>query len=286
MTATTAPTTDPANGTTTGPARALRDTPRRGTARIVAAFAAWDFVRTVRMVESTFFIVVLPTALYFMFGALAEYSDAQAGNGNVAAYNMVSMAVYGAALATSSIAGSAAVERQKGWGRQLGLTGLTGPAYITGKVLVALAIAVLPILVIFAAGALTGARLDGADTWLATGVLTLVAALPFAFYGLAAALLFRSEAAVSAASGLLVVLAFFGNLFLPLSGTLLTIAKFLPMYGAASLARWPQLEGSVIAIDGPPSSDPVWLIVANVVGWTVVFALVCVLAARRTTGRG
>lgn len=281
--ATPAPTTPATHTTPTPPTTSPRT---RGTARIVAGFAGWDFVRNVRMVEATFFIVVLPAALYFMFGALSSFSDMQAGHGNVAAYNMVSMAVYGAALATSSIAGSAAVERQKGWGRQLGLTGLTGPAYILGKVLVALAIAIMPIVVLGVVGALSGARLDGAGVWAATGGLTLLAALPFAFYGLAAALLFRSEAAVSAASGLLVVLAFFGNLFMPLSGTLLTIAKFLPMYGSASLARWPQLEGAVIAIDGPGTTDPVWLIVVNVLAWTLIFAAICWVGARRTTSRG
>lgn len=259
---------------------------QRGRARIIVAFAAWDFLRNVRMIEATFFIIVLPAALYFMFGALADYSDAPAGHGNVAAYNMVSMAVYGAALGTSSIAGSAAVERQKGWGRQLGLTGLSSQAYLVGKVLVALAIAVLPILVLFAAGALTGARVDGAERWLAIGLLTLIASLPFAFYGLAAALLFRSEAAVSAASGLLVVLAFFGNLFVPLSGTMLEIAKFTPVYGSAALARWPQLEGAVIDINGPGSTDPLWMIVLNVVAWTAIFAMICWAASRRTTSRG
>lgn len=259
---------------------------RRGTPRIVAAFAGWDFVRNIRMVESTFFVVMLPAALYIMFGALSDFSDEPAGHGNVAAYNMVSMAVYGAALATSSIAGSAAVERQKGWGRQLGLTGLTGPSYILGKVLVALAMAVLPIVVLGIVGAATGARLDGAERWAATGALTLAASLPFAFYGLAAALLFRSEAAVSAAAGLLVVLAFFGNLFMPLSGTMLTIAKFTPMYGAATLARWPMLEGATISMDGSMGSEPAWAMVANVAAWTLIFGLICWAAARRTTSRG
>ena len=253
---------------------------------IIARFAGWDFLRNVRMVEATFFIVVLPAALYLMFGALAEYGSQPAGHGNVTAYQMVSMGVYGAVMATSSMAGSAAVERQQGWGRQLGLTGLTGPGYVLGKVLVALAMSVLPIVVVYTVGFFTGAEMDSAATWFSSAGLTLIGALPFAFYGLAAALLFRSEAAVSAASGLLVVLAFFGNLFMPLTGTLLEVAKFTPLYGVASLARWPQLEGTIVAVQGEPQSDPLGLIVLNVVAWTLVFALICWVAARRTTGRG
>jgi ABC-2 type transport system permease protein len=190
-------------------------------------------------------------------------------------------------MATSAIAGSAAIERQQGWGRQLGLTGLGGSGYMVGKILVALGIALLPIVVIFVVGALTGARFDEGWMWPASGGLALLGAIPFALYGLAAALLFRSEAAVSAASGILVVLAFFGNLFMPLTGTLLTIAKFTPVYGIATLTRWPQLEGAVVDTSGgAPASDPLWAIVLNVGAWTVIFAVLCLVASRRSTRRG
>jgi len=286
---TTTPTTRPS---ASSPGAGVRDgsrvpAARKPTVRLVAGFAGWELLRNVRMVESTFFIVVLPTVLYLMFGALADYGDAAAGNGNVAAYNMTAMTVYGATMATSAIAGSAALERQQGWGRQLGLTGLSGSGYMIGKVLVALGIAILPILVIFTVGVLTGARFDEGWMWAASGGLALLGAIPFALYGLAAALLFRSEAAVSAASGILVVLAFFGNLFMPLSGTMLAIAKFTPIYGIAALTRWPQLEGTVIdTAGGAPASDPLWAVVLNVVVWTAVFAAICLIASRRTTRRG
>lgn len=260
---------------------------RKSPVRIVAAFAGWELMRNARMVESTVFIVVLPTVLYLMFGALASYSDSPVGHGTVSAYNMTAMTVYGATMATSAIAGSAALERQQGWGRQLGLTGLTGAGYMTGKVLVALGIAILPITVVFSAGALTGAAFDEPWMWLASGGLALLGSIPFALYGLAAALLFRSETAVSAASGVLVVLAFFGNLFMPLSGTLLDIARFTPVYGVAAMTRWPQLEGNTVALDGAAAaSDPLWAIVLNVVAWTLIFALICLVASRRSTRRG
>ncbi|WP_317259691.1 hypothetical protein [Kocuria atrinae] len=64
----------------------------------------------------------------------------------------------------------------------------------------------------------------------------------FALYGLAAGLLFRSEGAVGAASGLLVVFAFLGNVFMPLSGALLEFARFTPLYGIVGLARYPITE--------------------------------------------
>ncbi|MGD6979819.1 MULTISPECIES: ABC transporter permease [Citricoccus] len=278
-------TTDPSPTTLDGPAPRLPGR-QKSPARIVASFAAWEYLRNVRMIESTFFIVVLPTVLYLMFGALASYSGSPVGHGTVSAYNMTAMTVYGATMATSAIAGSAALERQQGWGRQLGLTGLTGSGYMTGKVLVALGMAVLPIIVVFTAGALTGAAFDQPWMWFASGGLALLGSIPFALYGLGAALLFRSEAAVSAASGLLVVLAFFGNLFIPLTGTLLDIARFTPVYGITALTRWPQLEGTVISVSGETDvSDPLWAIVLNVVAWTVIFAAICRVASRRSTRR-
>lgn len=256
-----------------------------GRTGIVWRYAGWDLRRNLRMIESTFFIVVLPAVLYLVFGTLSGFGSESIGNGNVPAYSMVSIALYGAVTAMTAIAGSAAVERQQGWGRQLGLTNLSAPGYFIGKTLVGLGMAALPILVVFTVGALTGARLDEWWRWVTTAALILAGALPFALYGLAAALLFRTEAAISAASGILVVLAFFGNLFVPLSGLLLEIARFTPLYGSAALARWPLLEGYVIDMSGSPAQDPLWFVVANVVTWTVIFGLLCAAGARRRTGR-
>lgn len=249
------------------------------------AYAAHDLRRNVRMVENTFFVLVLPAVLFIMFTALNDFSDLPVGHGNVGGYNMVSMAVYGAVLGTTSIAGSAAVEMSRGWGRQIGLTPAPRHGYVLAKVGVALAIAVLPVLVVFAVGALTGAQLGG-WRWPVTGAVVVAGSSMFALYGLAAGLLFRSEAAVGAASGLLVVLSFFGNLFVPLTGVMLDIARFTPVYGLAGLARWPLVEGEIVSMTGPPTeSDPLWAVVLNVVVWTLIFAAVALLAARRTTVR-
>ena len=151
----------------------------------------------------------------------------------------------------------------------------------------ALAIAALPVLAVLAAGALTGAELIGPLRWLTTGALALVSSLPFALFGLAAALLFRSEAAVSAASGILVVFGFLGNLFVPLSGIMLDIGRFTPVYGAGALARWPQMEGERAPMGTEPAAaaDPLWLPLVNLLAWTAVFAVVCLLASRSRTAR-
>ncbi|MDO5633699.1 MAG: ABC transporter permease [Micrococcus sp.] len=269
-----APPTTPAQHTTTALGRLL-------------AYTRRDFLRILRMVDSTFFVIVLPAALYLMFGAMSDWGSNTAGHGNVTAYTMSAMALYGAVLATTSIAGSAAVERQMGWGRQLSLTAFSARDYIVSKTLVAVSVAVLPTVLVLALGAATGATYADFWRWFATGALIVLSAAPFALYGLAAALVFRSEAAVSAASGILVVLAFLGNLFVPLSGVMLDIGRFTPLFGASTLVRWPQAEGAMASMGPgePPVQLELWEPILNLGAWTVIFGVICLLAARRRTSR-
>lgn len=261
--------------------------PRKSQTEILLRFVAWEFWRNFRMADATFFVVILPAAMYLMFGVAMDQGDLPAGYGNVSAYVMTSMAVYGAVIATTAMAGSAAVERTMGWGRQLNMTGLTEAHYILGKMLMGLLMAISPIAVVYIVGAITGAEFDSFYHWLSSAALCVVVAIPFSLYGLAFALLFRSETAVSAASGFLVLFAFFGNLFIPLGGVLLDIAKFTPLYGPAMLARWPQTEGMLVpAEDGAEIEfESMGLVLTNVGAWTAIFAIICLLAARRRTTR-
>lgn len=241
-----------------------------------ATFTLLELRRVLRDVVSMFFIVALPGFFYLLFGAAADFSTEPVGNGNVAMYVMISMAAYGAVTATTGVGGMAAVERMQGWGRQLGLTPLRDGGYVAMKAVVAIAVAALPVGLIYLLGSLTGAEGSGA-AWALSGFLVLLGAAVFAVYGLAVGLAFRSEAAVSAASGLLVVMAFLGNIFIPLSGTLLDIAKFTPLYGFVALARYPLTEG--FQVDG--TREPLWVGATNVAVWAAIFGLVAIALVRR-----
>ena len=147
--------------------------PAKSQTEILLRFVAWEFWRNFRMLDATFFVIVLPAAMYMMFGVAMDQGEMPAGYGNISAYVMTSMAVYGAVIATTSMAGSAAVERSMGWGRQLNLTGLRQGHYIIGKMLMALLMAISPSLSSMA-GALTGAGFDSFGHWLASAALCLV----------------------------------------------------------------------------------------------------------------
>lgn len=241
--------------------------------------------RVFRDYAGLFFIAVLPAFLYLIFGAAQSYADESAGNGNLALYIMIAMAAYGAVTATTGVGGMAAVERMQGWGRQLALTPLTDAGYVAIKATVAIVIAVIPITSIYILGYLTGA--EGATrVWVLSAIVVLAGSATFALFGLAVGLAFRTEAAVSAASGTLVILAFMGNLFFPLSGTLLQIAKFTPLYGYATLARYPLTEGVIIDNMGNQlPAEPLWIPLLNMIVWTLIFAAVAVWLVRRGRGR-
>src|SRR5690625_3239684 len=200
---------------------------------------------------SMFFVAILPAFMYIVFGAAMAWSDAPIGNGNAAMYTMISMAAFGAVTATVGVGGMAAVERMQGWGRQLGLTPMSDAQYVTVKAAVAFVIAIIPITLIYVLGYFTGATGSAAAWWLSALAL-LVGAAVFSLYGLLAGLLFRSEAAVGAASGSLVIFAFLGNIFFPLSGAMLNVAQFTPLYGLVALAQSPLHAGMMLCTPAPP----------------------------------
>ncbi|GAB3887494.1 ABC transporter permease [Terrabacter terrigena] len=241
-----------------------------------ATFTLLEMRRITRDWAGMFFTAVLPAFFYLIFGSTVDARTADIGNGNVAMYVMISMAAYGAVTATTSIGGNAAVERVQGWGRQLGLTPLADSSYIAMKALVAMTVAAVPILLTYALGAVTGAE-GSAGAWALSAALVLAGSSVFALYGLLIGTAFRSEAAVGAAAGTLVIFAFLGNLFIPLSGALLSFAKLTPLYGYAALARYPLTEGFLP--DG--SRDPLWLPVTNVVVWAMAFGVLATVLVRR-----
>ena len=93
---------------------------------------------------------------FLAFGLNRAYANERAGHGNVAAFVMVSMALYGAVLATTSGGAMVSIERAAGWSRQLRLTPLSPAAYIVIKMLTALVLGLVSVVAVYAVGILTG----------------------------------------------------------------------------------------------------------------------------------
>ena len=256
-------------------------------ARPVLTYLWLDLFRSLREPANLFFVITFPMAMYLVFGRL----NASAGDygphahGNVSASVMLAMASFSACLGATSASAAAAVEQSAGWGRQMAITGQGLRGYLVVKTGTAVGTAALPVTVVLTAGALTDSSMEG-WAWAASPLICLIGVLPFVLWGLAAGMWLPSSASIGIATSLVSLFAFIGNTFMPLNHTLLTISRFTPMYGATALARWPLGEGWTYVPDRQAGiQDPLWMPLANLVVWTLIFGLLVIGARRRATRR-
>lgn len=242
-----------------------------------------EFARHFRDGSNLIFALLLPAAMYILFGNIPSYTELDAGSGNVKFYLMVSMAAYGAAVSTVAIAGTVATETMQGWGRQIALTKMPASSFVASKMIVAATVATASAALVFGLGAITGAHTDEQWVWVVSFVIILLGSLIFACYGIGVGMVFKSESALGLASGLMVFFAFFGNVFMPLDGAMLDAARFTPMYGYVGLARYPLLKDIPAGTEMAP--DALWIPVANLVVWTIIFAAFAVVATRKAKAR-
>ncbi|MFS2280316.1 ABC transporter permease [Microbacterium sp. OR21] len=240
-----------------------------------------EALRQLRNPYTLAFTLAMPVAMYLLFGAGGDVGHLSAGHGNVSFYIMVSMAAYGTAVAMSSLSSLAAAEAKQGWGRQLAMTPLGTAGYALTKLINALIFAVLALVAVFIAGFATGAQADDMWRWAAAATIILGAGLMFGLYGLGVGLFFNSDSAAALASISMTFFGFLGNVFMPLDGIMLEIARFTPMYGFAALARWPLTDGTLTT----GQSDPLSALLLNMGAWTAFFVLLVVAGAKRSRAR-
>ncbi|GIF22269.1 ABC-2 type transport system permease protein [Actinoplanes tereljensis] len=232
--------------------------------------------RMMRNRRTVVFTLIMPAVFFLLFGTNASNRSERIGGGNVTGYILVSMAVYGAMLATTSGGAMVSIERAAGWSRQLRLTPLKPVAYIAVKLVLAMIIGFVSVAVAFAVGAVSGAQLP-AHAWILCGLLAWVCALVFAAFGLFMGYLLPSENVMQILGPVLAVLSFAGGLFAPVDTfghTFATIAKFTPVYGVGEIARYPLVHDGTL-----------WIAVLNVVVWTALFSAGAMWRFRRDTAR-
>lgn len=248
-------------------------------------FTGFDLRRLIGDWAMLFFSMALPVIFYLVFGAAMGYGSEPFGSGNVKASVMIGMALYAGITGAVAASGNVVVETKTGWGRQLALTPLTTGQRTAATVAGILVRAVLPVLAVFTVGALTGAVMPG-GAWVACPLLCVAGAVPFGFYGMIWSLLVATDTSVSIASTSVVILAFLGNVFMPLPEGLLTVGRFTPLYGVSALAHWPLGHGEQTVSFGEGSTtDPLWWALLNIAGWTVVFVTAAIALQHRERGR-
>ncbi len=233
--------------------------------------------RLLRNRRTLIFAIIAPVLLFLAFGLNAAYATEADGHGNVSAFVMISMALYGAVLATTSGGAMVSIERAAGWSRQLRLTPLSPAAYIAIKVLTALVLGFGSVVSVFVVGLITGKPSMPGYLWIVTGLCVWIGSLIFAAFGLFLGYLLPTANVMQFLGIGIALLAFFGGLFTPLNQfphLFQTIAKFTPLYGLNQLVHAPFLgEGIQLA----------W--VANAVIWLAIFAGGAAWRFRKDTAR-
>jgi ABC-2 type transport system permease protein len=236
--------------------------------------------RLLRNRRTVLFTMVLPVFFFLVFGlnsAYANQSPAPSAHGNVSAFIMISLALYGAVLATTAGGAMVSIERAAGWSRQLRLTPLSPAAYIVIKMLTAMVLGLSSLTAVYVVGGITGKPSMPAYLWVVTALCVWIGSLVFAAYGLFMGYLLPTENVMQILSFTLVLFAFAGGVFIPLSQfpkLFQEIAQYTPLYGLNYLVHAPLLGSGV---------HLAW--VANAVIWLAIFAGGATWRLRQDTAR-
>jgi ABC-2 type transport system permease protein len=221
--------------------------------------------------------IVAPVVFFLLFGLNKAYDSLREGHGNVAAFVMISLALYGAVIATSFGGAMVSMERAQGWSRQLRLTPLSPVAYVVIKVLTALVLGACSVAAVYIVGAITNKASMPTYLWIVTGLCVWIGSLLFAAFGLFLGYLLPAENVLQLLGLILALLSFAGGLFIPVSqfaSGVQDVARWTPLYGLNQLVHTPLLGNGVD-----------WTWVVNVLAWLIIFAGGAVWRMRKDTGR-
>jgi ABC-2 type transport system permease protein len=224
--------------------------------------------------------MLMPAVFFLLFGLNSAYADQKAGPhalGNVSAFVMISMALYGAVIATTSGGAMVSIERAAGWSRQLRLTPLSPIAYVMMKAMTSLVLGLGSVTVVYIVGGVTGKPSMPMYLWAVTALCVWLGSLLFAAFGLFLGYLLPTENVMQIMGLIMVLLSFAGGLFIPLSQyphALQVLAEYTPLYGLNQLAHAPLLN------DGASG----WWFV-NLFAWLIIFSAGAAWRFRRDTAR-
>src|SRR6476469_925833 len=120
---------------------------------MAATYLLTELKRTFRNPRYLLFTLGIPVILFLVIGSAF---DTSVGGVSGQTWYMVNMGMFGALSAVLGIGARIAVERDAGWNRQLRLTPLPPLGYVFGKVATEMMLALPAVLLVDAAGRLTG----------------------------------------------------------------------------------------------------------------------------------
>lgn len=236
--------------------------------------------RTLRNPRYILFTIGFPVGFYLIFTSI--YGKATLGSGaaalQFAAFYMVSMATYGVMGATlNSNSTGLANERASGWSRQLRVTPLAPPAYVLGKAVMAMVLALPALLLVALLGAvLHHVQMSAAD-WLGFLLGTWLGSIPFAALGILMGYVLDTQSAQSGTMIVYLGLSLLGGVWFPyqiMPHAMQDVARLLPSYHLASLG-WNAVSGHWIGTGH----------LAVLAAYTVIFGVIAMRRYRRDESR-
>ena len=243
-----------------------------------AVYTRYELLRLVRNKRSFIFSLVFPLALFLVIGGSNKNQSLDLGSITIKfpTYYMVSMAGYGAMIASISGGARIATERSVGWNRQLRLTPLSVRSYFSTKVITAYAMALTSIALLYAAGIAYGVRISPISRWIEMTGLLLVGILPFVAMGILVGHLLTTDSMGPAVGGGSAFFGFLGGQWFPLPehGALHIIGQGIPSYWLT--------QASHVGIGAPGWGSKGWVVIAI---WSIAMGGLAGWAYRRDTKR-
>jgi ABC-2 type transport system permease protein len=239
------------------------------------AYARYELLRAFRNRRLYILSFGFPLVLYYVI-AVPNRGEHSVGGTGIAApvYFMVGLAAFGTMNAVIGCGARIAAERAVGWNRQLRLTPLSTRTYFRIKVLTSYVMAVVTIVLVYAAGATLGVRLAAGD-WLRMTALILIGLAPFAAIGVLFGHVMTTDSIGPAIGGTTAVFALLGGIWFPVThGAMHAVAEGLPSY-------W-LVQAGHVGLGGHGWDATGWAVVA---AWTFAAAALARRAYERDTRR-
>lgn len=233
-----------------------------------------EVLRALRSGAFLTYTIGFPVIFYLLFTTVIQPDTPLENGTDYQAYYMVSMALYGSIGAgLTSVGARIAMERSKGWTRQLALSPLRPTSYVGVKVASSAILSVPVVLAIMIVGALVNQVSLPWYTWVALLPALVIGGLPFAALGIAIGYTFKDELAQMASLTAYFILSVAGGLWMPTAvfpDWLEPISTSLPTYRAGELS-WRLLA------DNQPFGPGATILLV----WTVGFAALAAWRYRR-----
>ena len=236
----------------------------------VLALSRFESFRAIRNRRVLFMTVLYPALLYMLVSGSAK-GNLDGTDIPVKTYYLIaytSFGVIGASLNNNAMRISQ--ERKEGWVKQLRLTAAPSYGYVTSKVLASLLIVLPAIVVTFAIGAASGAKLD-ASQWISAFLALWLGSLAFTALGVAIGYGVPQDSAQIVTMIVFLAGSLLGGQFFQVTGVLQNIGKAFPTY-------WMREISMDAALNAPIAAKGVLILAA----WTIgCAALAAVLYTKR-----